>query len=261
MASGGAAVFNCTTYVCSPRSSDATAAFAASSTIRGTVPLGVRLVPACTFPILRQFQNLGLSNLPWGGLSPRLRLYHLEVASESRTCYITEAFLLGSSHLPYLWFLTYHPHCGASIPRTSRIYSQLIVGIIMRADKVGPVAEMVNIRLSTVPPHPLEQLGAGEIHAARSIIRRLRPYYASIVYTTITLEEPPKATLIPFLEAEHNGKLDPRTERPPRLARVLYHVVSHDQSSELCDSIVDVLTGDELQYEVVDKRYHSPLNW
>lgn len=66
--------------------------------------------------------------------------------------------------------------------------------------------------------------------------------------------------MIPFLALEHAGKLTPKTEHPPRLARVLYDVVALDKSLDFCDSVVNLTTGKELEFEVVDKKFHSPLN-
>jgi primary-amine oxidase len=140
----------------------------------------------------------------------------------------------------------------------------------MRADNnrspvTHAISDKLNIRLSTqaprILPHPLEQLSIEEIHAARAIIQNARSSSAiSIVYRNITLEEPPKALLVPFLKAEHAGTLNSRTERPPRLARVLYDVIGEDKSLDFSDSVVDVVTGKEVAYEIVDKRFHSPLN-
>jgi primary-amine oxidase len=74
------------------------------------------------------------------------------------------------------------------------------------------------------------------------------------------LEEPPKDLLVPYLEAEHRGELNSRTRCPPRLARVLFDAIGEDYSLEFCDSVVDVVTADEASFEVVDKRFHSPMN-
>ncbi|KAI5787166.1 copper amine oxidase [Geopyxis carbonaria] len=134
----------------------------------------------------------------------------------------------------------------------------------MRSENLGSVtqtvSEKLNIRLSTQPPHPLAQLATEEIHSARDIVRHARSTALSVVFRTITLEEPAKATLIPFLAAEHSGRLTPRTERPPRLARVLYDVILPDKSLDFCDSLVNIATGQEISYEVVDKKFHSPMN-
>lgn len=111
-------------------------------------------------------------------------------------------------------------------------------------------------------PHPLEPLSVDEINAARDVIRRARVGSTlSVVYRDITLEEPPKALMVPFLDAEHAGKLTVWADRPPRIAKVLYDVVAADRKSmDFCCSMVNVFTAHELSYEVIDKRFHSPLN-
>ncbi|KAF8414690.1 hypothetical protein BGX38DRAFT_1247286, partial [Terfezia claveryi] len=60
--------------------------------------------------------------------------------------------------------------------------------------------------LSNLAPHPLDQLSTNEIDIAR----------------------------------DRNGKLNDATLRPPRLARVLYDIVTSDPAWEFCDSVVNV---------------------
>jgi len=134
----------------------------------------------------------------------------------------------------------------------------------MRSEGLGSSRQAtLNIRLSSFtplePPHPLEQLSVEEVNRARGIIRLARSSL-SILYRDITLEEPKKALLIPFLSAEHAGQLSPKTERPPRLVRVMYDVIATDKSVDFCDSVVNIITGQELSFVVVDKKFHSPLN-
>lgn len=132
----------------------------------------------------------------------------------------------------------------------------------MRSEKLGSVTQAtVSEKLRLLCPHPLDQLSSDEIRSAAGIIRQARPKGTSIIYRTITLEEPAKATLIPFLELEHQGKLSPWTERPPRLARVLHDVIGQDKNVDLYESVVNVGTGAEVSFEVVDKKFHAPLSW
>ena len=110
-------------------------------------------------------------------------------------------------------------------------------------------------------PHPLDPLAVEEINLARDAIRKARGSVVSLVYRDISLDEPPKALMIPFLEAEHAGNFYARTQRPPRVAKVLYDVITADRKSlDFCCSMVNVTTAHELSYEVIDKRFHSPLN-
>lgn len=40
----------------------------------------------------------------------------------------------------------------------------------------------------------------------------------------------------------------------------MFDAIGEDGSLEFCDSVVDVVTADETSFEVVDKRFHSPIN-
>lgn len=64
-----------------------------------------------------------------------------------------------------------------------------------------------------VPSHPLSPLTASEIRKSADLIRRLYPSKTDLQFRAITLEEPEKARLIPFLEAEHNGGPVPSIDR------------------------------------------------
>ncbi|KAH8145765.1 uncharacterized protein LAJ45_10242 [Morchella importuna] len=108
-------------------------------------------------------------------------------------------------------------------------------------------------------PHPLDQLTIEEIGKARNIILGLHSA-TSIGFRTITLEEPSKKILTMFLSAEHKGELSSVTWRPPRRARILFELISKDGLVELCESVVDVGTGLEKSFEVLDKKCHAPLN-
>ncbi|KAL2150120.1 hypothetical protein VTH82DRAFT_7796 [Thermothelomyces myriococcoides] len=69
--------------------------------------------------------------------------------------------------------------------------------------------------------HPFDPLTAGEIRQAADILRRHVPG-ADIHFRVITLWEPPKAEMVPFLEMEHGG---PETAKAPaRIARVQGYV-------------------------------------
>lgn len=129
-----------------------------------------------------------------------------------------------------------------------------------RGSVTQTVSEKLNIFLSTLPPpHPLDQLSIDEINKTRDVILRAHPS-SSIIFRTITLEEPAKVLLLPFLQAEHRREVTNRTRRPPRLARVLFDAIEEDRSLELCDSVVDVTLGEEVSFDLIEKKYHSPLN-
>lgn len=59
-------------------------------------------------------------------------------------------------------------------------------------------------------PHPLAPLTANEITIAAGLVQRLWPNGTDLHYKAVTLEEPPKAQVLPYLEAEHGrGPLPP----------------------------------------------------
>ncbi|KAK0114069.1 hypothetical protein ONS95_014308 [Cadophora gregata] len=65
----------------------------------------------------------------------------------------------------------------------------------------------------TTPQHPLGPLTAGEITESANIIKSIWPANTNIQFKSITLQEPNKADLVPFLAAEHAGQSTPTIER------------------------------------------------
>ncbi|KAL8768411.1 MAG: hypothetical protein Q9209_005317 [Squamulea sp. 1 TL-2023] len=64
-----------------------------------------------------------------------------------------------------------------------------------------------------ISSHPLSPLTASEITSAVQLVQSLYPRNTSLQYKAVTLEEPKKAVLVPYLEAEHNGGRKPSIER------------------------------------------------
>lgn len=91
-------------------------------------------------------------------------------------------------------------------------------------------------------PHPLAQLTIHEVDAARQVTVKARPGYL-LLFRDIFAEEPVKAELVRFLEAEHSGSLVKETARPPRLARVHYDTISDNGYHAYNESIIDVNTS------------------
>jgi len=110
----------------------------------------------------------------------------------------------------------------------------------------------------TSTPHPLDQLSSHEIDIAREAIFRARGK-CLILFRDIFAQEPAKAELVPFLEAEHSGALTSSTPRPPRQARVQYDVVHDDKSHDYMESVIDIITGREVLHRVVDKKHQCAL--
>lgn len=109
-------------------------------------------------------------------------------------------------------------------------------------------------------PHPLSALSADEARQARDAILKLHP--GSVIdFRVIYLLEPPKADVIPFLEAEHAGTLTAETPRPPRLAQLKYDVIGGEGATptQYHESVVDLVTGKQIADEVIDAKYHASL--
>ncbi len=64
-----------------------------------------------------------------------------------------------------------------------------------------------------VASHPLAPLSASEIANAASIVKASWPAHTDLHFKVITLQEPPKAEVLPYLEAEHAGNPLPRVSR------------------------------------------------
>lgn len=74
--------------------------------------------------------------------------------------------------------------------------------------------------------HPLSPLTASEITTSAELIRGLYPAQTKFQFKAITLEEPEKAQLVPYLEAEHNGKSVPRITRKAFVCYYIRNTVS-----------------------------------
>lgn len=61
--------------------------------------------------------------------------------------------------------------------------------------------------------HPLAPLSASELQAAAQIIKASWPAHTSLQFKVVTLEEPPKAEVLSYLDAEHSNKPLPSISR------------------------------------------------
>ncbi|PVH72875.1 hypothetical protein DL98DRAFT_520269 [Cadophora sp. DSE1049] len=112
--------------------------------------------------------------------------------------------------------------------------------------------------ISKTLPHPLIPLSIEESHRARDIV--LGSHKSSIIdFRAISLEEPPKAELQPFLDLENAGELQLSTPRPARLARANYDVIGRDKIAKYCESLIDVQKGTIISQTVVEKPAHAAL--
>lgn len=73
-------------------------------------------------------------------------------------------------------------------------------------------------------PHPFDPLVEEEIKCSSQFIRHAYPENADLDFRSISLYEPEKAEMIPFLEAEHSGKNLNHVPHPNRQARVVYYL-------------------------------------
>ncbi|RDL33912.1 Amine oxidase [Venustampulla echinocandica] len=88
-----------------------------------------------------------------------------------------------------------------------------------------------------IQQHPLGPLTASEITESARLIRALWPANTNIQFKVITLQEPNKADLVPFLAAEHNGQPTPIIERR---SFVVYYLRNTDK---LHEAIVNLSNG------------------
>jgi primary-amine oxidase len=113
-------------------------------------------------------------------------------------------------------------------------------------------------KMDAHPAHPLSTLSIDETNKARDVIVNAHPNTV-IDFRWISLQEPAKAELVPFLDLEHAGKLQPDTPRPPRLARLHYDIIDGSKVPKYCESIVDVAKGEQISHQVVDGEFHACL--
>lgn len=106
--------------------------------------------------------------------------------------------------------------------------------------------------------HPLAQLRSPEIDIARQVVTKARSA-CLLLFRDIFTEEPAKAELVPFLEAEHSGQLTDETPRPPRLARIQYDTIGDDGSHAYTESVINIDTREEVLHRIVEKDRQPPL--
>ena len=77
-----------------------------------------------------------------------------------------------------------------------------------------------------LPTHPLSPLTASEITRSAKLIKDLYPSNADFQFKVITLQEPEKAQLVPYLDAEHYGKKLPVLDRKAQVCYYIRNTVS-----------------------------------
>jgi primary-amine oxidase len=90
-------------------------------------------------------------------------------------------------------------------------------------------------------PHPFCPLSANEITSASHLISSLWPVATDLQFKVISLLEPPKASVLAYLEAEHAGTLQNQLPTPPsRKAFVNYYIRNTNRFHE---AVVDISSG------------------
>jgi primary-amine oxidase len=89
----------------------------------------------------------------------------------------------------------------------------------------------------SAPQHPLGPLTSNEITESSRLIKALWPSDVNLQFKSITLQEPNKADLLPFLAAEHRGQATPTIERR---SFVIYYIRNTVSLSENNLSVFEV---------------------
>ena len=77
-----------------------------------------------------------------------------------------------------------------------------------------------------VAVHPLSPLAASEIVRAADFIRNLYPSSIKLQFKAVTLEEPEKSRLVPYLDAERGGRRLPSIDRKAFVSYYIRNTVS-----------------------------------
>ncbi|KAF9879587.1 hypothetical protein CkaCkLH20_03130 [Colletotrichum karsti] len=115
--------------------------------------------------------------------------------------------------------------------------------------------------LKSVRTHPLRPITAAEITQAsgvlRSILTKKHGEEFSFRYKNVSIREPPKALLFPYLEAEAQGV--PPEQRPfvPRCVDIVW-TASNERT--LCESTISLDSSTELKRSIATHGQHSSLD-
>jgi primary-amine oxidase len=106
--------------------------------------------------------------------------------------------------------------------------------------------------------HPLQNISATEIERARNT---LLAYHDKdvISFREIFIQEPRKADLSCYLDAEHSGKLSSASVHPSRLAKCQYDVIGGDKIPYYHEATVDIEKSTVLEHEIIGKESQPAL--
>lgn len=102
-------------------------------------------------------------------------------------------------------------------------------------------------------PHPFDQFSLKEIENSAAFIKAQHPG-KTIHIKTIEREEPPKALMVPYLEAERAGK---NPIPPPRVGHCIYYVLENKAAAELW---VNLDEQKVVEYKELPRGSHPPID-
>jgi primary-amine oxidase len=91
----------------------------------------------------------------------------------------------------------------------------------MSAAQVPVSLPFVGAKPETALQHPISPLTAGEITGSSRLVRQLWPENTKLQFKAVTLQEPNKAELLPYITAEYEGKA---TSPIDRKSFVVYYI-------------------------------------
>jgi len=113
--------------------------------------------------------------------------------------------------------------------------------------------------LTMTRPHPLNFLSAEELSQASAILKRILAdqNIQNFRFKNVSLKEPPKALLFPYLEAEATGM--PVSQRPfvPRLVEIGWSI---DNERKLNESIMSLDSNSEVRRISAKHGQHSSFD-
>jgi primary-amine oxidase len=106
--------------------------------------------------------------------------------------------------------------------------------------------------------HPLQNISAAEIQSARDIVLTYHDKDV-ISFREIFIQEPRKAELSRYLDAEHSDTLPTASASLRRLAKCQYDVIGADKIPYYHEATVDIKAGKVLEHEVIGKGSQPAL--
>ena len=95
--------------------------------------------------------------------------------------------------------------------------------------------------LKQIGGHPLNPVTESEILGAANILRSKYPEGTKLHFKAITLEEPEKAIMMPYLQAEHNGGILPKIDRKVFISYYLRNTVSRKNQESVIEVVEQML--------------------